>query len=65
MGFLTPGGKRRFLASRLQAPTSSDSASIEDVDAEMLDDDPQDDLTDKEAICFGAVSLEFTLYKCL
>lgn len=65
VGFLTPGGKRRFLGSSLQASISCDSASLEDTDAEMLDYDPQDDLTDRKAICYGAVSVKFTLSKCL
>lgn len=60
-GFLAPGGKRRLLASSLQAPTPSDSASPENTDAEMFDHPPQDDMACTGTICYGAVSLYFTL----
>lgn len=58
VGSLTPGGKRRFLGSSLQAPIPCDNASREDTDAEMLYYGPDDDSPDKEAICYGAVSLK-------
>lgn len=55
----TPTGKRRLLQSNLQLPTSYDSASLEDTDAEMLDHDHQGDLTDDDLVCYGAVSSNF------
>lgn len=59
VGFVLRGGKRRFLEDSLQTPTACDSASLEDTDAEMSYCDPQDDIADEEAICYGAVSLKF------
>lgn len=59
VAFLMPGGKRRFLENNMQAPTACDGVSLEGTDTEMLNDGPQDDMSDKEVVCYGAVSLKF------
>lgn len=60
-GLVMPGRKRRSLKSSSHALTSCDSASLEDTDAEMLDDNSQDDMAEEGAICYGAVSLQLIL----
>lgn len=60
-GLLMPGGKRRFLASSSRALTSCDSACLEDMDAELLDDNSQDDMAEEGVVCYGAVSLKLIL----
>lgn len=56
---VSPGRNRRSFASSLQARNAYDSASLEDSDAEMSDDNLQDVPGDVEAICYGAVSPKF------
>lgn len=47
-----------MLASSSQASTSCDSVSLEYKDTAMLDYNPEGDIDDPEAICYGAVSLK-------
>lgn len=64
VGFVLPGGKKRFLENSLQTPTGTacDNASLKDTDTDMLYCDPQDDMADEEAICYGAVSLKLAVF---
>lgn len=52
-----------MLASNLQDSTSCDSVSLEYKDAAMLDYNPEGDINDQQAICYGAVSLKLTVQK--
>lgn len=56
-GCVASDGKRRMLASSLQASTSCDSVSLEYRDTAMLDYNPRGDIDDPGAICYGAVSI--------
>lgn len=60
-GLSIPGAKRRFFTSSLSALTSCNSASLEDTDAEMSDDNSQDDVAGAAVVCYGVVSLQLIL----
>lgn len=60
-GHLSSDGKRRMLASTLEAATSCDSVSLEYKDTAMLDYNPQGDIDGPGTICYGAVGLKSTV----